>query len=287
CTRFSRRTIQRRRARSWPARPPTPDRSRAAPSGSSAGSTPVRATSPCASPAATSSRKWTRRRPSSCRGSRDAEAARRGADETALTRCGRVRPLRPAPRSEKEGRGADAYRVKLHFREIAVEMLVDELGREVALGGHALAVAELALERCHAQLSVLVAALGDLVHDQLDQRLEHPRAIAVEVGNLPKLVDLPGVGHDVVHVPQMVEVLAERLLDAPRESRIAGGWARERVACDSGAPARIPALPGLPGVERVFEPDRDGRSERAALAMARDDDLERRAGAALRFGAQE
>src|SRR5262249_32304745 len=109
----------------------------------------------------------------------------------------------------------------------------------------------------------------------------------VEVGNLPKLVDLPGAGHDVVHVPHMVEVLAEHPLDAPRESRIAGRRPRERVAGDSGAPARIPALPELPGVERVSEPDRDGLSERAALAVAHDDDLERRAAAALGFGAQE
>src|SRR5207237_873251 len=59
---------------SWPARRPTPAPSRAAPSGSSAGSTRAPATSPCASRGATSSPRWTRQPRASCRGSSAGDA---------------------------------------------------------------------------------------------------------------------------------------------------------------------------------------------------------------------
>src|SRR5438477_9220488 len=69
--------MQRRRRRFWLARRPTRGRSRDAWSGYSAGSTPAPVISPCASRAATSSRRWTRRRLGSYPGSGAANTRRR------------------------------------------------------------------------------------------------------------------------------------------------------------------------------------------------------------------
>src|SRR6185503_6487703 len=94
--------------------------------------------------------------------------------------------------------------------------------------------------------------------------------------DLAQLVGLPGVGDEVVAVPEVVMILAETRLDARREGGVARRGPGEGMAADARAPARVPALGRL--IERLSQPERGGLGERGTLAVADDGDVERRVG---------
>src|SRR5262245_55506773 len=80
---------------------------------------------------------------------------------------------------------------------------------------------------------------------------------------------------DIVHVSQMMVIVAEHAIDSRAKPLVAWRRPSEGVAGNVGAPLGIPAFGWIGRSERLNEPHCNSRRQRAALAVSGDCDLQR------------
>src|SRR5262249_50213370 len=91
--------------------------------------------------------------------------------------------------------------------------------------------------------------------------------LPVQRRDFQKLIDLPCMGDEVIHIPQMMMILSQSRVDPRSECRVARTRPGECMAANLGLSLLIPPLARVARIVGFSKPQRHGRSESAALTV--------------------